>query len=271
MLSEKIYLETEQSDGYIQTYIADKINGYKRGAVLIIPGGGYAEICSEREGEPIALAFMAHGFYAFVLHYSVGGVVFPEQLIQASKAVKYIRDNADQYGMDSDKVFVVGFSAGGHLAACLGTMWDMKDIYKKIDMPIGYNKPTGMILMYPVISYKFHNITFENLLNSKNPSKAELTMCSIEKYVSKQSSPAYIVHTSNDQVVDVRNSLTLANAMAEKGITFELHIYPDAPHGIALGNEITKCGEEKWCNQSIALWVNNAILWIENLSNQLTP
>ena len=86
MLSEKIYLETEQSDGYIQTYIADKINGYKRGAVLIIPGGGYAEICSEREGEPIALAFMAHGFNAFVLHYSVGGVVFPEQLIQASKA-----------------------------------------------------------------------------------------------------------------------------------------------------------------------------------------
>ena len=73
------------------------------------------------------------------------------------------------------------------------------------------------------------------------------------------------MHTSNDQTVNVGNALAMANAYAKKGMTFELHIYPDAPHGVALGNEITKCGEEKWCNESISKWVENAVSWTDNI------
>ena len=96
-------------------------------------------------------------------------------------------------------------------------------------------------------------------------------MCSVENCVSEHTSPAYILHTSNDQVVDVKNSLVLADALADKKIPFEMHIYPDAPHGIALGNEFTKYDNEKWCNESISQWVKNAVLWMDSIHTEETP
>lgn len=264
MLHKKIALEKCGENAYLETYVADKVGDFVRKAILIIPGGGYQDVCSEREGEPIAMAFMAHGYNAFVLYYSAGKEVFPTHLIEASSAIKHIKDNADTYNIDPESVCVVGFSAGGHLAASLGTMWDKKEIYDVLDMPYAYNKPKGMMLIYPVISAKYHVLSFDNLLGEKKTEEA-LKMSSIENCINENSSSAYILHTSNDEVVDVRNSLALANALAEKKIKFEMHIYPDAPHGVALGNEITKCEVEKWCNSSIAKWVENAVEWAENL------
>ncbi len=264
MLHTKISLEKCGENAYLETYVADKVGDFGRKAILVIPGGGYQNVCSEREGEPIALAFMAHGYNAFVLHYSAGKEVFPTHLIEASSAIKHIKDNADTYNIDPENVFVVGFSAGGHLAASLGTMWDKKEIYDVLDMPNGYNKPKGMMLIYPVISAKYHGFSFDNLLG-KDKTEESLKMCSIENCINENSSPAFIMHTSNDEVVNVSNSLTLANALADKKMKFEMHIYPDAPHGVALGNEITKCGVEKWCNPSIAKWVDNAVEWADNL------
>lgn len=267
MLYKKILLDDNDDQVYLEVYAADKLNGFVRNAILIIPGGGYSAVCSEREGEPIAMAFMPHGYNAFVLHYSVEKKPFPVQLIEASKAIKHIRDNAELYNINPEKVFTVGFSAGGHLAASLGTMWDKKEIYDEIDMPFGYNKPNGMMLIYPVISAKYHLLSFKNLLLDECPTQDKLHMCSIENNISENSAPAYIIHSSNDQIVDVKNSLVLADKMAEQGIKFEMHIYPDAPHGVALGNEITKCGEEKWCNPSIAQWVKNAVMWADGLAD----
>ena len=122
-----------------------------------------------------------------------------------------------------------------------------------------------MMLIYPVISEKYHKVSFQNLFLNKKTKKDVLKMCSIENCVSEKSSPAYIVHTSNDETVDVRNSLILADAMADKKIEFEMHIYPDAPHGVALANEITKCGVEKWCNAPISKWIDNAVAWAKSL------
>ena len=129
MLYKKIPLDDNDDQEYLEVYAADKVKGFVRNAILVLPGGGYAGVCNEREGEPIAMAFMPYGYNAFVLHYSVGKKPFPIQLIQASKAIKHIRDNAELYNINPDKVFIVGFSAGGHLAATLGTMWDKKEIY----------------------------------------------------------------------------------------------------------------------------------------------
>ena len=265
VIYKKISLDESNENVFLEAYIADKVGDFVRNAILVIPGGGYSTVCSDREGEPIAMAFMPYGYNAFVLHYSAGKNSFPAHLIQASMAIKHIRDSAEAYNINPEKVFTVGFSAGGHLAASLGTMWDRKEIYDSIDMSYGYNKPTGMMLIYPVISAEYHAISFDNLFMGEKVSDEKLKMCSIENCVNEKSSPAYIVHTSNDEIVDVRNSLTLANAMADKKIKFEMHIYPDAPHGVALANEITKCGVEKWCNSSIARWIENAVKWADNL------
>ena len=263
MLYKKIFFDEDDKDAYIEIYVSERIDKLTRKGIIVIPGGGYHTVCAEREGEPIAMAFLPYGYNAFVLHYTVNKAPFPSQLIQASKAIKHIKDNAEEYNIDADNIFVVGFSAGGHLAASLGTMWNMNDIYANLDMPFGYNKPKGMMLIYPVISTEHHKVSFDNLLMNENPSKKILELCSIEKQVSDKTCPAFILHSSNDQVVNVKNSLAMANALSENGIKYEMHIYPDAPHGVALGNEITKCGVDKWCNESIAEWVRFATKWAD--------
>lgn len=265
MLYEKIYFDESDKEVFLEVYAAEKVGEFVRKAILVIPGGGYSNVCADREGEPIAMAFMPHGYNAFVLHYSVNKKPFPAQLIQASKAMKYIKDNAEKYNIDSEKVFTVGFSAGGHLAASLGTMWHKKEIYDAVDMPYGYNAPRGMMLIYPVISAKYHKMSFENLIMDNENFEEKAKECSIENFVDEKTCPAYIIHTSNDGLVDVRNSLLLAEALKKSEKMFEMHIYPDAPHGIALANEITQCGEPKFNNSIIAEWVNNAVKWAENL------
>lgn len=269
MIFEKVYLDNEPDDVYLECYVADPIGSYQRKGILVIPGGGYGAVCSDREGEPIAMAFLPHGYHAFVLHYSVARTkTFPSQLIQASKAMKYIRDHAKQWQMDPDNIFVTGFSAGGHLAGSLGTMWHKKEVYEAIEMPYGYNKPAGMILVYPVVSgigdYT-HPGSFQNLLGTDTPAQEQLAMCSLQCNVDERSVPLYLIHTSNDNLVNIQNSLVLAQAYGQRGMLFEMHVYPDAPHGVALANEITECGNPGWKDPCIAKWVENAALWAEKI------
>ena len=269
MIYKKIPLDPTDEGAFLEVCVADKIKGLTRDALLVIPGGGYGGVCHDREGEPIGMAFVPYGFNYFVLHYSVKEKgIFPKQLIQASKAIKHIRDNAEEYNINPDRVFAVGFSAGGHLAGSLGILWDNEQVYKEIDMEYGYNKPNGVMLIYPVVSgiEDFgHKGSFYNLLNSENPSDEALYATSLEKHVCEKSSPAFILHTVNDQVVDVRNSLALASAYTEAGVTYELHIYPDGPHGVALANHITMTDCKGWVDASIAKWIENAVHWTKKL------
>lgn len=271
MIYKKIPLEQEDETAYLEVYAADRLDCFTRNAILVIPGGGYREVCSNREGEPIAMAFMPYGYNAFVLHYSVASnsqKTFPAQLIQASKAMKYIKDHAEEYNIDPEKVFVTGFSAGGHLAASLGTMWHRQEIYDAVEMPYGYNKPAGMMVIYPVITGNpqfSHAGSFINLIGSQEPTEEQLKECSIEENVDDRSCPAYIVHTSEDEAVNVNNSLLLAQAYAAAGKTFELHIYPEGPHGMALGNKITWGGCEKDVDPCFAKWIENAVLWAKRI------
>ena len=251
---------------YLDAYISDKLAGLERKAILVIPGGGYSCICADREGEPIAQAFIPYGYNAFVLHYTVDGKhPFPTQLIEVAEAIKHIKDNAENYGISKDKVFVVGFSAGGHLAGCAGVLWKHPEIYKSIDMPYAYNKPTGVILMYPVVSPKYHGFSFNHLLCKDDPTAEELNTVSLERFVDSESAPAFIFHTATDEVVNVKNSLCLANAYSDAGVKYEMHIYPDAPHGIALANKITACGKGYWNDPAMAEWVRMAAYWAENV------
>ncbi len=259
----KIPLFNMQDSPYLEAYVSD-ITPYQRKALLVIPGGGY-QFVSDREGEPVALAFMPHGFNTFVLHYSVARKKkFPSQLIEASAAVKHIKEHAAEYFIRPEEVFAVGFSAGGHLCASLGILWKQKEIYETLQMPYGYNRPRGIMPIYPVISADpaiSHFGSFQNLLCSDTPDPSEMETCSLEKHVDADSSPAFLVHTANDQAVDVRNSLVMANAYTENKVPYELHIFPDAPHGMSLCNAITGGTEPKFDNPLIADWVRMAANW----------
>ena len=268
MIHQKVMLEEGNENAYIETYVADPVSGFTRDAILVIPGGGYQNVCSEREGEPIALAFLAQGYNAFVLHYSVTSVsdrVFPAQLKEASLAMKHIKDNAEVYGIHKDRVFAVGFSAGGHLAASLGVLWGNQEVNDAIDMPFGYNKPTGVMLIYPVISNIGHVGSFKNLFHTENPTEKQLQKSCIDINVTIDASPAFMLHTVDDAVVHVQNTLSLAQAYTKAGVPYEMHVYPSGPHGVALGNEITKCGTPGWENAAIAKWVESAVFWAKNV------
>ena len=269
MIVKRISLNENRDNVYLDAYIADKTAAFTRKAILVIPGGAYAGVCSGREGEPVAQAFIPYGYNAFVLTYSVNRTArFPEQLIEASLAMKHIRDNAEEYGIDPEKVFVTGFSAGGHLCASLGTMWHKKEIYDAIDMEFGYNRPTGIMPIYPVISgvdKGRHFGSFKNLLCTDEPTEEDLISVSIEKNVDEHAVPIFMMHTSNDQGVSVRNSLLLAEAYNSLGKQFELHVYPDAPHGVALSNAITSSGNKAWENPEISKWVAQAAAWAESI------
>ncbi len=272
LFDRNIQLDSRWPDCYLEPYVSSPIYTNKRKALLIIPGGGYHCVCADREGEPIALEFLSYGYQCFVLHYSTcstSNESYPAQLVQAALAMQYIKDHADEYKIDAEQVFVIGFSAGGHLAGCLATMWHRPEIYAQTSMPVGYPRPAGAMLIYPVVTGKeafSHKESFQNLLASEHPSPEDCLACSLECTVDERSSPVFLVHTANDQVVGVENSLLLAAAYAKAKISFELHIFPDAPHGVALANEITRSGEPKWENPSIALWVRHGVAWMNYIS-----
>ena len=262
MKTSRVFLECNMENVYLDTYIADKLSDKKRSALLVIPGGGYSCVCADREGYPIAEAFIPYGFNAFILNYYTGKQIpFPIQLTEAALAIKHIKDNAEEYGIDPERVFVIGFSAGGHLAACTATMWHLPEIYESVGATPESIRPTGAMLMYPVISPKYHDYSFKNLVHYDFPGEQTLEKLSVDKRVTEKSSPVFILHTSDDSVVDVRNSLVYAEACKEAGIQFEMHIYPSAPHGVALANEITSMGRPEWDNKRIAEWVRLASEW----------
>ena len=190
----------------------------------------------------------------------------PQTLAEASLAMAYIREHAEEYNVNPDRVFVVGFSAGGHLAGMLGTQWHSDVLKDVINSPEGSNRPTGMILCYPVLSYfpKTHIGTFNNAFGTDSPTEEQIKFCSVEKNVSDLTCPAFLMHTADDTAVNVGNTLKMAVALEENNIPFEVHIYPHGPHGIALANEITAAREGQY-DERIARWPELAREWMKRI------
>lgn len=267
MIFKTEYLIPGNEDCRLDCYLSDAITGLTRKAILVIPGGGYGIVCSDREGEPIAQAFVPYGFQAFVLHYTVGRKrVYPAQLIEASLAIRHIREHAKEYGIDPQAVFATGFSAGGHLAGSLGILWNRTEVVKAVGGEYGCNRPDGIILGYSVICSEkgySHQGSFFNLLGTDTPTEEQMASVSLEKHVTKESAPLFLMHSSDDTVVGVRNALDLAAAYNAQGLRFEMHIYPSAPHGLALGNKVTACNNPGWTGESMGGWVELAARWTD--------
>ena len=276
MKHETVPLFSDREDVSLEIFVPNPIPPYVRKAILIIPGGGYGCLCTDREGEHVAQAFMPYGYAAFVLRYSVGRVrPFPAQLIEASAAIKHIRDHAAEYGIDPEQVFVTGFSAGGHLTASIGVLWHLPEIYDAVPMPYGYNKPNGVIPVYAVITTEERYCnpetekdmydTFCNLLCTDEPTKEQLHRVSLEKHVDERSAPCCMIHSSDDEMVPVENALLLAKAYADYGHCFAMHVYQHAPHAMVLGNAITGLGFAPFIKKDLEKWVETAVLWAESL------
>lgn len=210
---------------------------WKRPALIVVPGGAYAMV-SKREGEPVSTGFLARGFQTFVLTYLCGGengVSYPEQLLELAASVDYVKKHADELGVNKDEVFVVGFSAGGHLTGNLAVE------YAKVPEIAGKDwdcKPTAVGLSYPVITQEGHQGSYNNLLwGYTDEAKTELLKTlELHKAVTENTPPAFLWAMSKDTGVPPdKNVLLYALALAQKGVDYELHIYPNGYHGSSTG------------------------------------
>ncbi|MDP4152822.1 MAG: alpha/beta hydrolase [Bacillota bacterium] len=232
-------------------------------AIVVFPGGGY-RFTSDREAEPVAHHFLARGFQVFVVRYSIAPTHYPAQLIQAAAAVAYVRRNAEKYLIDPCKIAVMGFSAGGHLACMIGTLFGEKVISDTIGVSVPDCRPDAMVLSYPVITFgiKTHGGSMKNMTGGSSD-KNLIYKLSLENSVTDNTPPAFIWHTFTDKTVPVENSLYIAEALRKHNIPFELHIFENGPHGLALATkETTKPSRPDFVNKIASQWTNLCTDWL---------
>lgn len=269
MIYKRLEIKGEGSEDYAHadTYLishSDEISIKKRPLVIICPGGGYC-FTSEREAEMFALRWNSYGYQAIVLWYSYRPAVYPAALLELARTVKLARENAAQWDVDTEQIFVQGSSAGGHLAASYGMFWNRGFLAKSLNADAGQLRPNGMLLNYPVItSGEFaHRESFENLLGEQYDQLVE-TM-SLENQVSEDTPPAFVWHTNQDGLVPAENSLLLALAMRKAGRPVELHMYMKGDHGLGLASELTKDREGGAVEPSCQSWFELAWRWTKEL------
>ena len=213
------------------------LEGRGNGCVIVFPGGGYC-VKAEHEAEPIALAMNGLGFSAFVLDYRVYPYHYPLPQMDAARAVRHVRANAGSYGIAPDKIAVLGFSAGGHLAACTGVFWDGGDPASADPVERVSSRPDAMILCYAVIEMLgecSHEGSARNLLGElADGGDAPRRAVTPSLHVTPQTSPAFLWHTADDGAVPVGNSLGMVAALCRQGVHAGLHVFPHGPHGMGL-------------------------------------
>lgn len=255
---------------YLYTYAMEESpelpNSKKRPAVVICPGGAY-RFKSDREAEIVAMRYLSKGIQAFVLQYSVAPSRYPSAMLELASAVAYVRTHAKEYYVDPEKIVIAGFSAGGHLCACLGNLWDEPVISQVLGEQYQEQewKPDGMILSYPVITMgEFTHEESRELLLGEDFTQDMVEMTSMEKRVSEKTVPAFLWHTQEDESVPVENSLDFAVALRKNKVPFELHIYEIGPHGLSLCDDTVDDGNRVFPADN-SNWIEMAIRWLKRL------
>lgn len=268
MRNEQIKIQVEGSgkDVCLETYILgdvmDGARNRKTPLVLICPGGGYA-MTSNREAEPIALQFNSMGYQAAVLRYSCAPAVYPTALCELAQSVKLIREHVEEWSVNAEKIIVMGFSAGGHLAASYGVFWNEPWLAEKTQCDKKLLEPNGLVLCYPVISSKeeiAHQDSIKNLLGESYPEMKE--QVSLEDKVGKHTPKTFLWHTFTDPVVPFWNSFRFAEALGKAGVPMEYHLYPQGGHGLSLANEQTANEEGKGVEKVCQSWVPLLRSWM---------
>ncbi len=272
MIYKKVEIKVEgyQENADLYTYILDNSvemrPNRKRPVIVICPGGGYT-MTSDREAEPIAMQYLARGYHAVILRYSVAPARYPLALLQLAKSVAYLREHAEEFHIDTAKIILQGFSAGAHLAASLGVFWKEQFISEVLHTETEIVRPNGMILSYPVISSgKFaHTGSFEALLGADSSDPEKRKKQSLEFQVTTDTPPTFLWHTVTDDCVPVENSLLFFEALHKYKVPVELHLYPTGVHGLSLANEETSHEDGGCIQPECQSWMELACTWIRNL------
>lgn len=231
-----------------------------RWGVLVIPGGGY-HLIAPGEGEPVALEFLRAGCQAFVLEYRVAPDCWPAGFLDACAAMAYIRRNKARYGID--KVAVCGFSAGGHLAGCLANLWNDPVVGEKLGLAPEDVRPDGAILCYPVISAE-HDKDWGGLSPRLMGGGEVPEKLSLEKSVTAGNPPTFLWSTWTDGTVDICNSLLYVQALYEKKVPCEAHIFGWGPHAMGVGTP-ESARSAQWADPHAAHWVELCAEWLKGL------
>jgi acetyl esterase/lipase len=225
------------------------------GAVIVCPGGGY-ERRAEHEGEPIAQWLNSFGVTALVLTYRVKPYRHPCALLDAQRAIRTVRYNSQKWSIDPKKIGILGFSAGGHLTSSAGVHFDngKGDATDPIDRIS--SRPDAMILCYAaILSGSFGHDGLVRTLYGENPTPEERAFFSSDLHITDNTPPAFLWHTANDNCVPVENSLLFSQAMSQKKVPFELHVFPRGSHGLGLAEDIPE----------VNTWTDLCRIWLENM------
>jgi acetyl esterase/lipase len=223
-------------------------------AVIIFPGGGYRINAAGHEGADVARKLNEYGITAFVVKYRIPNDDAMSDrktapLQDAQQAIAHVRENAVRYGINSERVGIMGFSAGGHLASTAGTHFETPLLDYKVSV-----RPDFMILAYPVISFDSlvgHLGSRDHLLG-KNPDESLVRYYSNDEQVNDKTPPTFLIHAADDDVVKVENSIRFFSALRKFGIPSELHVYQKGGHGFGLVNRHSK-----------DLWLERCINWMQ--------
>ena len=278
MITQKINLyeyfkieKPEGARGVLTTYIRDlspEIDLERKApAMLVIPGGGYYMV-SDREAEPVAMRYLALGFNAFVLDYSVAedsALKYPYQIAEAAMAMAYLRINAENLNIDPEKIAAVGFSAGGHLCAMLGSFHNCPET-GKVFKPTVCVKPNAVVLGYPVISSNIsfaHIGSFINLCGEEN--KELMKKVDVLNLIDENSTPAFIWSTFNDNVVPCQNAIEAALKYKESGVPVSLHVFGKGEHGLSVADATVYKADKALKEMSVSVpeWVRLSVEWLE--------
>ena len=222
----------------------------KGSAVIICPGGGYGGLLTKREGTDVARTFAKLGVAAFVLKYRLPDDRIMEDksigpLQDALQALKMVRQNAGKWSIDTSKIGIMGFSAGGHLASSAGTHFDARIIENSENIDL---RPNFMVLVNPVISFsnEIGHIGSRNNLLGKTPSVDKVNFFSNELHVNQTTPQTFLVHTADDTVVSPENSFRFYHALRKNKVNSELHIYSEGEHGF-----LKKPVFEEWFGRTV--------------------
>ncbi len=237
-----------------------------RSGVVVLPGGAYL-MHGNCEGEPVATAFAAAGYNAYLLKYSVAPhAEFPNSAADVCRALKLLRSHAADFHQDENKLALCGFSAGGHVAACVGTMWNRADVLELSGCENEEGKPNALILGYPCITADIQGEAemYQNLTGRYT--MAELKrMASAEQWVGSHTPPVFLWNMYEDKLVPVEHGIKLMEALAAHDVPFECHTYMNGNHGIGSGNRADALGFGERDIPHAARWMEDCRLWLEEV------
>lgn len=297
MKIEKMQLSEELEQVTLTAYVLDDspetTKGVKRPGILICPGGAYM-FCSDREAEPIALKFAAMGYHAFVLRYSVysnSGIKFPQPgktpaykpgmfpgpMQEIGKAMLTIREHEEEWKVDADKIVLTGYSAGAHNCAMYAVYWNSDNVAGFLDVKPELIKPAAAVLGYGMYDYVKLNEIHKNSENpmdyrmfcdvnfayfgTDDPDDETFDTASPARHVTKDTPPMFLWATCEDNVVPVRNTIWMAEALSAAKVPFEVHIYERGAHGLSTAGQLSAEAKEQ-ISPDVENWLECAERWL---------